>query len=175
MKLETFITNFMTDGSKDKYVKSVVNGDYVPYVDKCNDCDRILRSCHYKDVDGVRRFVMNSPAQAMMFVLVLVDRYTKIDVEFSADTYDQLQKCGALGLIISSIPEGERQEYSAVLSMAEDDLVMTETNVGLRLDDIKQAVASFANSYMSAIAAAVETEENNGDVLEGATEGAGRS
>lgn len=173
MKLETFITNFMTDGSKEKYVKSVVANEYVSYVDKCNDCERILRSCHYKDVDGVVRFVMNSPAQAMMFALVLVDRYTKIDVEFGVDTYDQLQKCGALGMIISAIPNGEYQEYSAILHMAEDDLIMTETNVGLRLDDIKQAVASFADSYMNAIAAAVETEENNGDVLEGTTEGAG--
>jgi hypothetical protein len=76
-------------------------------------------------------------------------------------------------MIISAIPNGEYQEYSAILHMAEDDLIMTETNVGLRLDDIKQAVASFADSYMSAIAAAVETEENNGNVLEGATEGTG--
>ena len=150
MKLETFITNFNTDGNKEKYVKSVIKKDYIPYVEKCNDCQRIVRACHYKDVAGERRFSMNSPAQAMMFALLLVDRYAKIDIEYSAETYDELQKCGGLGMIIAAIPEAEYQEYSTLMHMAEDDMVVAETNVAARLDDLRQLLGLVFAAYSSA-------------------------
>ena len=151
MKLETFITNFNTDGSKEKYVKSIVKKDYVPYVEKCDDCQRIVRACHYKDVAGERRFAMNSPAQAMMFALLLVDRYTKIDIEYSAATYDELQRCEALGMIVAAIPEAEYQEYSTLMHMVEDDAVMAETNVAARVDDMKQSFSILLSSYLETI------------------------
>lgn len=171
MKLETFITNFMTDGSKDKYVKSIIKSDYIPYATKCSDCERIIRSCHYTTVDDRQRFVMNSPAQAMMFALVLVDRYTKIDIEYSADEYDELQKSGALGMIVSEIPEAEYQEYSTVLSMSIDDCVMKETNLASRFDDIEQAVRTVSGEYLEVLSSVIGVEEQNGNVLEGTSEG----
>ena len=171
MKLETFITNYMTDGSKDKYVKGVMRADYIPYAEKCSDCQRIANVCHYKDIDGVRRFSMNSPARAMMFALVLVQKYTKIDIEFNADTYDELQKCGALGAIVGLIPDAEYQEYNTVMHMVEDDAVMTETNVSLRLDDLKQAIVSFGTSYIDAVMSYGGAAGNDGDILEGTSEG----
>lgn len=172
MKLETFITNYMTDGSKDKYIKSVIRPDYVSYSKKCSDCERIILSCHYQDIDGKRRFVINSPAQAMMFSLLLVDRYTKIDVEYTVDTYDELQKSGALGMIVSALPEAEYQEYSTIMHMFEDDLIMKETCVASRMDDLKQAVSSFVSLYLDAMSEVAKGGDNNGDILEGTTEGA---
>lgn len=151
MKFETFITNFNTDGNKEKYVKGIIKKDYVPYIEKCDDCQRIVRACHYKDVAGERRFAMNSSAQAMMFALLLVDRYTKIDIEYGAETYDELQKCGGLGMIIAAIPEAEYQEYSTLMHMAEDDMVVAETNVAAKLEDIKQALGSVLDVYAKAI------------------------
>lgn len=151
MKLETFITNFMTDGNKEKYVKGVIKKDYIPYVEKCNDCQRIVRACHYKDVAGERRFAMNSPAQAMMFALLLVDRYTKIDIEYNAETYDELQKCEALGMIVAAIPDAEYQEYSTLMHMVEDDLITAETNVAAKLEDFKQAVGTLLLSYSEVV------------------------
>lgn len=151
MKLETFITNFNTDGNKEKYAKSVIKKDYIQYVEKCSDCQRIVRACHYKDVAGERRFAMNSSAQAMMFALLLVDRYTKIDIEYNTETYDELQKCGALGMIVALIPEAEYQEYSTLMHMAVDDVIMAETNVAARLDDLKQAIDLIAESYNLAL------------------------
>ena len=171
MKLETFITNYMTDGSKDKYIKSVIRPDYVSYSKKCSDCERIILSCHYQDIDGKRRFVINSPAQAMMFSLLLVDRYTKIDVEYTVDTYDELQKSGALGMIVSALPEAEYQEYSTIMHMFEDDLIMKETCVASRMDDMKQAMFTFVSSYLDTINEAVEGGVDRGDVLERVAEG----
>ena len=150
MKLETFVTNYVTDGSPEKYIKSHIVKDYVSYVTKCDDCERIARSCHYKDVDGKRRFSTNTPAKAMMFVLLLVDRYTKIDVEYSVEAYDALQKCGAVEAIMSAIPENELQEYSAIMRMVEDDLMLEETNVAARMDDFKQAVFAMLDVSMRA-------------------------
>ena len=161
MKLDTFITNYMTDGSKDKYIKSIIKSDYVAYATKCSDCERIVRSCHYIDVDGNRRFSMNSPAQAMMFALLLVDRYTKIDIEYSVDVFDELQKCGALGMIVGMIPEAEHQEYSAIMNMTIDDVVMRETSVAFRLDDLIQAAFSIVDSYAKEIERLVGQENNN--------------
>ena len=43
MKLETFITNYMTDGNREKYVKGIVKTEYVPYTEKCADCERIIQ------------------------------------------------------------------------------------------------------------------------------------
>ena len=159
MKLETFVTSFATDGSKEKYVKSHMKNEYVPYVTKCGDCERIVRSCHYKDVDGKMRFSMNSSAQAMMFALLLVDRYTKIDVEYGPEVYDELQKCGALGMIISAIPEAEYQEYSTLMHMAVDDIVMSETDVAAKLSDLLQAMGAV---LVASVDGLNQLEEENG-------------
>ena len=162
MKLETFITNYMTDGSKEKYVKSVIKKDYVPYTEKCSDCERIARSCHYGEMDGKRRFAINSPAQAMMFALVLVDRYTKIDVEYGTDAYDELQKCGALGMLIAAMPEPEYQEYSTIMHMIEEDLIMSETSVASRLDDLIQAANSVLAATVEGLDRAIAQGGENG-------------
>lgn len=148
MKLERFVTNFSTSGNnKEKYVKDHIRSDYVSYADKVSDCERIVRACHYHDVDEKRRFRLNSPASAMMFTLVLVGRYTNIDLEYNVAEYDELQKCGALKVIISAIPEAEYQEYSAVMRMTEDDTVATETNVAARLDDMAQTINRAISVY----------------------------
>lgn len=165
MKLDTFITHFHTDGDRAKTVKSVINNDYVPYTEKISDCTRIVNSCHYVDVDGKRRYKRNSPAAAMMFALVLVDRYTKIDVEYGTETYDELQKSGALGMIVAAIPEAEYQEYSTVMHMVDDDVVDAEGSIAARMDDLKQAIDSAMNAYFSMIDN-VSAVNNDGDLLE---------
>lgn len=166
MKLETFITNFNTDGSKEKCVKGIMRSEYVPYTTKCGDCMRILDACHYKEVDGKRRFSMNSPAQAMLFALNLIMRYTKIEFDPSVNAYDDLCSCGALKMIVDQIPAAESQEYSAIMRMCEDDLVAKETDLASRFDDFRQAISRFVDVYadqlMAAALSAAEEEESHG-------------
>lgn len=151
MKLEIFTTKFNTDGNREKLIKSVMKKDYVPYITKCTDCERIIKACHYKDIAGVLRFNMNSPAQAMLFALQLVSRYTTIEFDMDSVTYDELQKCGALKMIIESIPVSEYQEYNTIMNMRIDDAITNETDVAAKLEDIKQAISAVYDSYINAI------------------------
>lgn len=152
MKLDRFLTNFNTSGAgKEKYIKEHIKKDYVSYADKISDCERIARACHYHEVDGKSRFRLNSPASAMMFALVMVGRYTNIELEYSIDEYDELQKCGALGMIIGAIPEMEYDEYSTVMHMVEEDFVFAETDVASKMEDLKNAIGIVLASYVKAL------------------------
>ena len=165
MKIDTFVKNFKVEQTRNEYLSKTIKREYVPYVTKVADCERIARSCNHIEVAGKRKYNVNSPAQAMMFILLLLSRYTNIDISYNAEDYDKLQSIGAIKAIIEMIPAGEYQEYSTVMRMVNEDMAVNENSLTLRFDDFKESIVMAVNRYLEGIEAAANDvlESDNGE------------
>lgn len=125
MTVEKFIEKYNLDGNKEKYIKSHIKTKYISYLVKLADCERIIKSTSYADIDE-NVYRQNSPARHLMFVLTLISRYTDIDVVFengySIQIYDALDEYDLINKIINEIPTHEYNSYLSILEMMANDM-----------------------------------------------------
>ena len=122
MTVKEFVTNY----NKTKNIEKHIIKTYVPYAEKITLCTKILEiTCYEKISEDEKIFKMNTPSRKMMFMLVLVDTYTDIDINFQnvLEDFDILSEKELLGAIIKAIPENEVTLFSSLLDMCLDDLI----------------------------------------------------
>ncbi len=124
--------------------KKVIKKQYVPYIEKLTECNRIIEATCHKTVDGRKFISINTPARYLMFVMRLVDIYTDIDIAFegtkATDAYDLLQENGLLSPILDAIPKGEYSEFSTLLDMVLDDFRDNEYSITSMLYNFKESL-----------------------------------
>ena len=132
MKTKEFVEKFnklTNEENKGKLVKSIVKTDYLPFVEKCNVCQRIVKATYYhKGEDGVVRLHIDSASNYMLYCLCIVDEYTSIDVDFkdAIAEFDLLNKYGIIDIVSSYIPEKEMKELNMLLEMKGGDVLKNE-------------------------------------------------
>ena len=128
MTVKNFIEEYIKNNDT-SIIKKHITYEYLPFVKKCNLCERIIKSTYYKkNEDGTSKFYVDSVAKHMLFNLVVVDTYTDIDIDFNraADEYDLLEEHGLFELIASLISERELSELMNILDMKEKDVIANE-------------------------------------------------
>lgn len=138
-----------------EYVASHVITNYLPYQDKIDLCKSVFKAANYvtrgEGNGAITAFVMNTPAQNMLFDLALVDAYTDIEVRFkkhSLDDYNLLEQYDCIRLIKSSIPDYEMEKLHAVMDMVIDDVFENERSVMGMVLDMKESVRKVFGNFV---------------------------
>ena len=104
---------------------------YIPYEMKVTLCKKIVDTTYYdkteKDGKETKKLHINSPSEYMLYCLNLVDRYTKLKIDFknSLEEFNLLNQ-RVLDLIVNKIPEREVKEFRMILDMIENDVMQNE-------------------------------------------------
>ena len=151
MKVDDFIKKYNSAKDKDKFLADSITKQYIPYHEKISDCEKIIRST--MESDGM--FRINTPAQFLIFMILLITSYTEIEREENMlEMFEKLDEVNLINAIVSKIPEREYTSYNTVLNMIQDDymennrslLSYLETKVkalGLSLDALLEAAQKY--------------------------------
>lgn len=126
MKINEFIKGFENAKDKENYVRGHVVHSYVDYETKIAICKSIVKSSMYKEVNGKKMFVIDSPMRYMFFVLAIISSYT--DIELLDDGMNRMKVFNSLEKhdVISVIANVMRREYTSFSSilnvMVEDEI-----------------------------------------------------
>lgn len=128
MKLKDFIKNY--DKNTDvSIIEKTMDVKYLPFVEKCNLCERIVNSTYYTTMpDKTKKFHVNSVSKYMLYRLSIIDKYTKIDIDFKdvLNEYDMLAKRNLFDVFETLVPEKELQELAMILELTEKDVITNE-------------------------------------------------
>lgn len=119
--------------TKDAYIQEILKPEYVPYEEKIAICEKIVESSHFrKGKNGNKQLHVNSPIQYVLFCMQLVNKYTKINVDFKniIEEFNLLNKLDILNNIVFNIPEKESKEFRTILDMVENDMLQNEYEIG---------------------------------------------
>jgi hypothetical protein len=125
MTVSEFVKGFNEVTDKETYVKRHIKTDYVNYVDKANDCERIVKASCY-DAEG--KFKANTVSQYFLFVQTLVDRYLGLQYKDALNMFDTFERYGITEVFISVI-EKEYSKYTTILNMVANDIIADETSL----------------------------------------------
>lgn len=151
MKVLEFVEEFNNARDKNSIVKKHIVTDYIPYEQKISECRNIINVALYKEVNGRKVFMYDSPAVYHLFILSVMRNYTDIDMYDEEDFGYEVRGFNALEQynIFSCIAENIGQDYKGfqtVLSMMTDDAVQNNSLVPF-LDTKFEALAMVVNSF----------------------------
>lgn len=134
MNVNEFVTKYKVIKNEDtakEYVEKHIKNVYVPYEKKIDICERIINATSYIEVDGVKIYKKNSPAEFMLFELNIIDLYTDIKVDFNSmlAEFNMLNEFGLIEAIASLIPTREYVEFNTLLDMKKDDTYQNERDL----------------------------------------------
>lgn len=150
MNIEKFLTQYKVNNNKDEFVKKHIVDKYIPYAEKVAHCENIVNKSSYINVDNnTKIFKVNTPVRQVIFNLTLISLYTDIDIDFSNGfkCFDSLNKEHAIPIILANIPETEFIEFSAILTMVEDDFEVNERDFISYIDTKLTALGMFTESF----------------------------
>ena len=133
MKLDLFIKEYKKAADKDKFLKSHIVNTYVNYERKTALCENIVNASMYTTENNQKHFRQNSPVKNELTLLSLVTEYTDIEIGDTGEemlaAFNELNKEGVFGGIISNIPETEYVEFTTLLDMVTDDFLANERDL----------------------------------------------
>ena len=126
-------------------VKKHITTQYIPVLTKDAYCSSIINASCYM-TEGDKEYIkFNSVLRCIGFNMRIIDLYTDIEIDFKdakfIEQYDELNKVGAIGCIIASIPVSEYTEFETILNMKLDDLRDNEYSITALLYNLKQSIA----------------------------------
>lgn len=136
--VEKFVEGYNKATDKEKFIiKHVIKDKYIPYAEKVNVCNRIVRVTSYVGSGETLTYRQNTPAQYMLYSLNVVDLYTDIDIDFSnADReFDKLDKLHLITEIINYVDDYEVNTLKTLLDMTKDDLMANERDLASFLEN----------------------------------------
>lgn len=159
-----------SDSQVERFIKSHIIVDYVPYEKKCTICKNIVNvTSHIEiDVDGnKKKYVkVDTPTQYMIYVLSVINEYTDIEIDFKGDNsikqFNILDSENLIDLIISKISQSEMVKFQNVFDMTKGDLQINEfSNIA-----IFETVCQKFNTLEMALGSMLEALEKNPNLLE---------
>lgn len=126
MKIEEFINGYKNATKKEDYVKKHITNNYVPYSTKVAQCKKLVDVTSYVNINDKKMYYVNSPAQALLYNLLMVDLYTDIDLSYSEEEFDMLDSDGLIDVILANISTNELTRFTEVLAMTKQDLIENE-------------------------------------------------
>ena len=142
MKIEEFVGYYnLAKDKKAECEKCVRIDKYVPFLTKIAECDNIVNATmeHTDETTQVISFMQSTPARYLFLNMKLISLYTDIEIEMNdglqlAESYDKLNKCGALDMLIACLPIHEFKEFSTLLQMCVDDYLTNNRELTSYMD-----------------------------------------
>ena len=131
MKIEEFIEEFNNARDKEKVVMKHITIDYIPYSRKISMCNNIAEFSTHTQVLGEKVFKNDSSMRYMLFVYMIVENYTDIELgqgQDKVDAFDQLERFSVVFFIAKCLGE-EYKRLETVLKMRVDDIFTNERDL----------------------------------------------
>ena len=164
MTVEEFVNEYVDiEEGKEKefFLEHIDTTLYVPYRSKLNLCTQIVNLTTHTETDEETLFWMNTPARALMFKIKLIETYTDIELDYTADIleiYDQLERFDLIDTILSYIDQKELQRFSDILTYVGEDVYENERGIVSFAERIMTSVNNTWNGFPDALVK-VETNE----------------
>ena len=154
MKIKDFIEQLnmlQTNEDKDAFLKQTITTTYIPFIEKVDACMKIVNDSWYKkdEITEKKRLHITSPAEFVLYNMVVINKYTNLDVDFKGNIfnqYDLLNNGNYLGILISYISENEIKEFRTILEMIGNDVLQNEyyapTYIAERINDISTSIGA---------------------------------
>ena len=143
---------FTSPDAKTKYLKKHIVTDYVPYIKKINEAQRIIKASTYRD----DKFHLNTPARYMLTMVSVATMY--LGIEFDSTNmvieFDMLEKRG-INDMFQGLIGVDYDRFTTLISMMYDDEIMNTRDLTAFLETKAEAVGIVAEQMMRMI------EENN--------------
>ena len=86
MLISEFTKEFQNSKQKDKLIQKHIIKKYIPYTTKFNLAKKIVTTCSYKEVNGKRMFILDSPMRYLLYVRCIIEEYTDLDFDLIPET-----------------------------------------------------------------------------------------
>lgn len=129
----------------ENFIKKHITTDYISFLQKEAICTSIVEVTTHIESGNKKIIKVNSTSRDLMYIMRLIDLYTDIKIDFT-DTnfvkqYDELNKIGALDMLINSIPKNEYAEFNKILNKKMDDFRDNEYSLTAILYNFKESLA----------------------------------
>ncbi len=126
VSIKEFIEGFDNAKDKEYYVKKHLITGYIDYEHKIALCRSILNQSMYKNVNGKKMFVIDSPMRWMFFVFSIITSYTNIEVPEDGTKrmkiFNEIEKHDVMNTL-STVLGKEYGAFSSLLNvMVEDEI-----------------------------------------------------
>lgn len=118
---EAFVA--VPDAKKAAFAQKHIVKTYLPYESKISESQKIVELSNYKEINGKKEYIRNSPLSYMLFIIRVLANYTDIEWEDkdTLDVFNCISSSDALDWIINAIPKKEYDTFQTVLQMCSDD------------------------------------------------------
>lgn len=157
---------------KDEDIKQIADDIfmvYIPYEEKVNRADRIVKSAYYNlDENDKPKFMINSAASYMLYCLTVVDLYSPITIDFSnaVDIYDKLNRNRIIDWIMNKIDERELKEFKMIYDMIGRDEIANYHEIHTFIDKQVRTIADVASAICDPLIEEIKNVINNMDTNE---------
>lgn len=139
--------NFKSEQARDALVAKHVVATYIPYETKIAEAKNIVESSCYMDVNGKKKFWLNTPMRYILFIKAAIMLYT--DLEFSdmnillqLNLLEQYQ-------IVEPITEKIGPDYlkfETILNMTLNDAMANERSLISYLENLEESIGVVLDS-----------------------------
>lgn len=161
MKYTDFVIQCKASKDKEAFAAKHVKKTYMPYAEKMSLAQTVANKSSWDDDGKYRR---NTALQTWLLQLHIIAQYTDITWDESdvLNAYDALMECGAMELLLASVPDTERSQIIAMTDMEAGDIYTNYRDLPSWIDTKIDAINLGLNSIIEGLQ---QTIEKNPDVV----------
>ena len=133
--------NFKSEQARDALVAKHVVATFVPYETKIAEAKNIVENSCYIDVNGSKKFWLNTPMRYILFIKAVIMLYT--DLEFSdMNTLLQLNLLEQYQIVEPIIAKigPDYEKFQTILNMTLDDAMANERSLISYLENMGESI-----------------------------------
>lgn len=165
MLISEFVEKYNEAKQKNAFVNKHIVTNYITYETKISLAKNIVEISMYKDINGKKVFVPNTPVRYMLFVQALIDSYTDLEWDTKVNeqgesvldvsaSFNNLEKNGAVETLIAAIGD-DVTKFTTVLNMVVDD----ETDLNRSIIPFFETKFEAVSMVFDSLSQAIETPE----------------
>ena len=154
MTLEKFIAQYKVASDKEKFLEERIKVKYIPYNEKIVLCKAVVKNTMHTTINNKEIFLLDSPGEFLFFHLMLIKKYTDIDIDMKDNplvVYDSLDELGLIDALIGSIPDSEYIKFKTILDMVKDDTYENERSLvsflETKIDALTVSIDSISGAF----------------------------
>lgn len=157
MLISEFVEKYNEAKQKNAFVNKHIVTNYITYETKISLARNMVEISMYKDINGKKVFVPNTPMRYMLFVQALIDSYTDLEWDKTDDgalkvseSFNNLEKNGLVEIIIAAIGD-DVTKLTTVLNMVVDDAVDANRSIVPFLETKTEAISMLFDTFSQAL------------------------
>lgn len=172
MFISEFVEKYNETKQKNAFLNKHIKTHYIKYETKISLAHNIVDISMYKEINGKKTFIINSPIRYMLFIQALIDYYTDLEWDKGVNDkgeevvdvskgFNTLEQYGVVEALIAAIGD-DVTKFTTVLNMVVDDEIDARRSI-VPFIETKLEAASIAFDTLSQ---ALESPEIKGKILQ---------